>query len=180
MGANDVLAIAQALYETHKATTYPRTDCGFLPTSMQQEIPDVLAAVAKSDPAVAPVLNQLDRQFVSRVWNDKKITAHHAIIPTRQAFDLSRLSADEQKVYHLIRQHYFAQFLPLQESDDGGLFQYRWTAVPYTRESRCGDGLEVIVRAEKMTMKRTSTVTAWRCRLVKGIFALSPVLRLRI
>ena len=84
---------------------------------MQQEIPDVLAAVAKSDPAVAPVLNQLDRQFVSRVWNDKKITAHHAIIPTRQAFDLSRLSADEQKVYHLIRQHYFAQFLPLQESD---------------------------------------------------------------
>mgnify|MGYP001104954061 FL=1 len=42
MGANDVLAIAQSLYETHKATTYPRTDCGFLPTSMQQEIPDVL------------------------------------------------------------------------------------------------------------------------------------------
>lgn len=117
MGANDVLAIAQSLYETHKATTYPRTDCGFLPTSMQQEIPDVLAAVAKSDPAVAPVLNQLDRQFVSRVWNDKKITAHHAIIPTRQAFDLSRLSADELKVYQLIRQHYFAQFLPLQESD---------------------------------------------------------------
>ncbi|EHK1461815.1 topoisomerase DNA-binding C4 zinc finger domain-containing protein, partial [Salmonella enterica subsp. enterica serovar Ohio] len=117
MGANDVLAIAQSLYETHKATTYPRTDCGFLPTSMQQEIPDVLAAVAKSDPAVAPVLNQLDRKFVSRVWNDKKITAHHAIIPTRQAFDLSRLSADELKVYHLIRQHYFAQFLPLQESD---------------------------------------------------------------
>lgn len=117
MGANDVLSIAQSLYETHKATTYPRTDCGFLPTSMQQEIPDVLAAVAKSDPAVTPVLNQLDRQFVSRVWNDKKITAHHAIIPTRQAFDLSRLSADELKVYQLIRQHYFAQFLPLQESD---------------------------------------------------------------
>ncbi|QGA59841.1 DNA topoisomerase III [Klebsiella pneumoniae] len=117
MGAKETLAVAQSLYETHKATTYPRTDCGYLPTSMQQEIPDVLTAVAKSDPSVAPVLTQLDRGFVSRVWNDKKITAHHAIIPTRQAFDLSRLSADELKVYQLIRQHYFAQFLPLQESD---------------------------------------------------------------
>ncbi|HFE6988955.1 TPA: DNA topoisomerase III [Salmonella enterica subsp. enterica serovar Newport] len=117
MGAKETLAVAQSLYETHKATTYPRTDCGYLPTSMQQEIPDVLTAVAKSDPSVAPVLAQLDRGFVSRVWNDKKITAHHAIIPTRQAFDLSRLSADELKVYQLIRQHYFAQFLPLQESD---------------------------------------------------------------
>ncbi|ACR67567.1 DNA topoisomerase III [Edwardsiella ictaluri] len=117
MGAKETLAVAQSLYETHKATTYPRTDCGYLPTSMQKEIPEVMGSVAKSDPSVAPVLAQLDRGFVSRVWNDKKITAHHAIIPTRQAFDLSRLSADELKVYQLIRQHYFAQFLPLQESD---------------------------------------------------------------
>lgn len=117
MGAKETLAVAQSLYETHKATTYPRTDCGYLPTSMQQEIPEVLSAIAKSDPSVAPVLAQLDRGFVSRIWNDKKITAHHAIIPTRQTFDLSRLSADELKVYQLIRQHYFAQFLPLQESD---------------------------------------------------------------
>lgn len=117
LGAQKVLSIAQSLYETHKATTYPRTDCGYLPASMQQEIPEVLSAVAKSDPSVAPVLAQLDRGFVSRVWNDKKITAHHAIIPNRQAFDISRLSDDELKVYQLIRLHYLAQFLPLQESD---------------------------------------------------------------
>jgi DNA topoisomerase-3 len=116
-GAQEVLSIAQSLYETHKATTYPRTDCGYLPTSMQEDIPDVLAAVARSDPTVAPVLAQLDREFVSRVWNDKKITAHHAIIPTHQAFDISRLSDKELKVYQLIRLHYFAQFLPLQEAD---------------------------------------------------------------
>ncbi len=132
---------------------------------MQQEIPDVLAAVAKSDPAVAPVLNQLDRKFVSRVWNDKKITAHHAIIPTRQAFDLSRLSADELKVYHLIRQHYFAQFLPLQESDvteasfniGGQLFRTRGKVGVVT-------GWKSLFQLKKMTMKRTSTVTVWRCR----------------
>ncbi|MDF7679915.1 DNA topoisomerase III [Enterobacteriaceae bacterium ESL0689] len=117
LGANETLSIAQSLYETHKATTYPRTDCGYLPVSMQKEIPTVLAAVAKSDPSVAAVLAQLDSNFVSRVWNDKKITAHHAIIPTRQAFDISRLSENELRVYQLIRQYYFAQFFPLQESD---------------------------------------------------------------
>lgn len=120
MGASQVLTIAQALYETHKATTYPRTDCGYLPLSMRDEVADVLRAVLASDPSVGPALSGLDKSFMSRVWNDKKITAHHAIIPTRQAFDLARLSSDELKVYQLIRQHYLAQFMPLQESDVTG------------------------------------------------------------
>ncbi|HBD1844123.1 TPA: DNA topoisomerase III [Salmonella enterica] len=117
MSVNQVLSIAQSLYETHKATTYPRTDCGFLPVSMQAEIPDVLGAITRSDPGIVSIVTGLNTEFVSRVWNDKEITAHHAIIPTRQSFDITKLSADELKVYQLIRQHYLAQFLPLQESD---------------------------------------------------------------
>ncbi|MBE8597609.1 DNA topoisomerase III [Xenorhabdus sp. BG5] len=117
MGASQVLAIAQSLYETHKATTYPRTDCGYLPVSMQADIPVVLTALARTDPAMTAIINQLDRQLVSRVWNDTKITAHHAIIPTRHVFDITRLTTDELKVYQLIRQHYLAQFLPVQETD---------------------------------------------------------------
>lgn len=142
----------------------------------------MLAAVAKSDPAVAPVLNQLDRQFVSRVWNDKKITAHHAIIPTRQAFDLSRLSADELKVYQLIRQHYFAQFLPLQESDvteasfniGGQLFRTRGKVGVVT-------GWKSLFLAEKDDDEEDVDGDSMALpALAKGIFALSPVLRLRI
>ncbi|MEQ1968450.1 DNA topoisomerase III [Xenorhabdus nematophila] len=117
MGASQVLTIAQSLYETHKATTYPRTDCGYLPVSMQADIPVVLAALARTDPAMADIISQLDKQRVSRVWNDKKITAHHAIIPTRHVFDITRLTTDELKIYQLIRQHYLAQFLPAQETD---------------------------------------------------------------
>lgn len=117
MGAKDVLGIAQSLYETHKATTYPRTDCGYLPVSMLEELPEVLDAIVKSDASVAETVTLLDRSLRSRVWNDKKITAHHAIIPTRRAFDISRLSADELKVYGLIRQHYLAQLLPQAEMD---------------------------------------------------------------
>ncbi|MCC8367200.1 DNA topoisomerase III [Xenorhabdus sp. PB61.4] len=117
MGASQVLTIAQSLYETHKATTYPRTDCGYLPVSMQADIPVVLTALTRTDPAMTDIISRLDEQQVSRVWNDKKITAHHAIIPTRHAFDLTRLTTDELQVYQLIRQHYLAQFLPVQETD---------------------------------------------------------------
>ncbi|ECF3884946.1 DNA topoisomerase III [Salmonella enterica subsp. enterica serovar Worthington] len=117
MAAQKVLDIAQKLYETHKLTSYPRTDCGYLPLSMRDEIPQVLSAVVSTDPALQPVVAQLDTQFVSRIWNDKKITAHHGIIPTKHAGDLSQLSEDERNVYQLIRLHYLAQFLPLMEVD---------------------------------------------------------------
>lgn len=119
MSAQKVLDIAQSLYETHKLTTYPRTDCGYLPVSMRDEVRAVLAALMQSDPLLKshPALAQLDISLVSRIWNDKKITAHHGIIPTKQAGDLSRLSTDERNVYQLIRQHYLAQFLPLMEVD---------------------------------------------------------------
>ncbi|EBH1519358.1 DNA topoisomerase III [Salmonella enterica subsp. enterica serovar Pensacola] len=119
MPAQQVLDIAQSLYETHKLTTYPRTDCGYLPVSMREEVRAVLAALMQTDPSLKshPALAQLDISLVSRIWNDKKITAHHGIIPTKQAGDLSRLSTDERNVYQLIRQHYLAQFLPQMEVD---------------------------------------------------------------
>ncbi|HAF1420807.1 TPA: DNA topoisomerase III, partial [Salmonella enterica] len=119
MPAQQVLDIAQSLYETHKLTTYPRTDCGYLPVSMRDEVRAVLAALMQTDPSLKShsALAQLDISLVSRIWNDKKITAHHGIIPTKQAGDLSRLSTDERNVYQLIRQHYLAQFLPQMEVD---------------------------------------------------------------
>ncbi|HCA3884617.1 TPA: DNA topoisomerase III [Salmonella enterica] len=119
MPAQQVLDIAQSLYETHKLTTYPRTDCGYLPVSMREEVRAVLAALMQTDPSLKshPALAQLDTSLVSRIWNDKKITAHHGIIPTKQAGDLNRLSTDERNVYQLIRQHYLAQFLPQMEVD---------------------------------------------------------------
>ncbi|EDE6687480.1 DNA topoisomerase III, partial [Salmonella enterica subsp. enterica serovar Apeyeme] len=119
MPAQKVLDIAQSLYETHKLTTYPRTDCSYLPVSMRDEVRAVLTALMQSDPSLKshPALAQLDIGLISRIWNDKKITAHHGIIPTKQAGILSRLSTDERNMYQLIRQHYLAQFLPQMEVD---------------------------------------------------------------
>ncbi|MET5489521.1 DNA topoisomerase III [Klebsiella variicola] len=117
MSPQQVLDIAQSLYEKHKATSYPRTDCGYLPESMREEIPGVLDAIGRTDPECVPLLTRIDRAFISRIWNDKKIKAHYGIIPTRTAFQLSALTDPERNVYLLIRRNYLAQFLPLHESD---------------------------------------------------------------
>ncbi len=117
LGAQQVLDIAQRLYETHKATTYPRTDCPYLPESMLGEAGQVLEALAASDPDIATPVARADLSLRSRAWNDRKITAHHAIIPTTTPCDVSRMSADERRVYDLIRRRYLAQFYPRHEYD---------------------------------------------------------------
>ncbi|WVI71294.1 DNA topoisomerase [Halomonas elongata] len=116
-GAQQVLDIAQALYETHKATTYPRTDCRYLPMSQLEEAQQVVTALQQSDSSLAPTIDQLDLTRKSRVWNDSQITAHHGIIPTTAACDPGRMSEPEWNVYDLIRRHYLAQFLPAHEYD---------------------------------------------------------------
>lgn len=116
-GAQQVLDIAQALYETHKATTYPRTDCRYLPMSQLEEAQQVVTALRQSDSSLASTIDQLDLTRKSRVWNDSKITAHHGIIPTTAACDPGRMSEEEGNVYDLIRRHYLAQFLPAHEYD---------------------------------------------------------------
>lgn len=118
LGADQVLGIAQALYETHKATTYPRSDCAYLPESQLGDAPEVLAALARSDAGLTALVAGADASLRSRAWNDKKVTAHHAIIPTAATVDLSRLSADEAAVYDVIRRRYLAQFYPLYEFDE--------------------------------------------------------------
>jgi DNA topoisomerase-3 len=117
LDVQETLDIAQALYETHKATTYPRSDSGYLPESMLAEATTVLKALTVSDPALRPLVEELDTTLRSRAWNDAKVTAHHGIIPTLEPVDLTALSDKELAVYRLIRAHYLAQFLPQHEFD---------------------------------------------------------------
>ncbi|WP_204353650.1 DNA topoisomerase III [Salinisphaera orenii] len=117
MGAQAVLDTVQSLYETHKAVTYPRTDCRYLPVSMFAEADAVLDAMTQTDPAIAHAVDQADAATQSKAWNDTKITAHHAIIPTAKSADLSRMSAAEQQLYQMIRTRYLVQFYPDHEAD---------------------------------------------------------------
>ncbi|MCP5179747.1 MAG: DNA topoisomerase III [Pseudomonadales bacterium] len=117
LDVQETLNIAQALYETHKATTYPRSDSGYLPESMLAEVPTVLGALLATDPGLRPLLDRLDRTRRSRAWDDAKVSAHHGIIPTLEPVNLAAMSHKELAVYELIRAHYLAQFLPHHEFD---------------------------------------------------------------
>lgn len=112
MSAKKTLDVAQALYETHKLTTYPRTDCGYLPENQFTEATIILNALVALDNSLEGLIDRCDINLKTPTWNDKKITAHHGIIPTQNKnLDLRKLSADESKIYDLIRRHYIAQFL---------------------------------------------------------------------
>lgn len=116
-GAQEVLNIAQSLYETHKLTSYPRSDCEYLPLSQFNDVNPVLQALCKNDPTLCTLIAQANPQQRSRVWNDKKITAHHAIIPTQATPGISKLNQKERNLYNLIRRRYLAQFFPDYEYD---------------------------------------------------------------
>ena len=113
--AEKTLNLCQSLYETHKATSYPRTDCSFRPESQYADAKNVLAAIAKTMPPLAGLVAKCDCSIQSPTWNDKKITAHHGIIPTQQAADGSKFSDDERKIYRLIAERYLSNFLPAHE-----------------------------------------------------------------
>lgn len=116
MSAKQVLDICQSLYERHKAITYPRSDCRYLPTEHHIEATSVFNAIKNTIPSLnGETLNDISFQFSqkSRAWNDKQVGAHHAIIPTKKT--ATSLNAEETKIYGLVSRNYLAQFLPQHE-----------------------------------------------------------------
>lgn len=110
--AEQILNICQALYEKYKLTTYPRSDCEYLPTVQHADAARVLKSLSSFHPEHKSLIAKADPKLKSKVWNDSKITAHHGIIPTQQIGNLSELKDDEKKVYMLIVKRYLTQFFP--------------------------------------------------------------------
>jgi DNA topoisomerase-3 len=103
--------VAQSLYETHRLITYPRSDCSYLPEGHRGQASEVLVAIERRAPSLGPAVSKASLQLVSKAWNDKKVTAHHAIIPTPSEAPAS-MNEDERAVYALIASRYLAQFYP--------------------------------------------------------------------
>ena len=112
--ARRTLAAAQRLYEEHKALTYPRTNSRFLTGDMVAEIKPTAELVGHNAgyAAAARYVTSLDSLPLGRVVNDKKVTDHHAIIPTHSEHDLSKMGQDELKVYDLVAKRFLAIFHP--------------------------------------------------------------------
>ncbi|WP_342221673.1 DNA topoisomerase III [Candidatus Fukatsuia endosymbiont of Tuberolachnus salignus] len=110
LSAQQVLDICQRLYETHKLITYPRSDCRYLPKEHFAERHAVFNAIKHHQPTLLP-LSVIDDERRNRCWDDKKVDAHHAIIPTSLARKIN-LTPDESKVYGLVARQYLMQFCP--------------------------------------------------------------------
>ena len=110
----DVLDAQQSLYEK-KYTSYPRSDCDYLPENQLADKDTILENLAALSAPFSTFAEKADRSIKSRAWNDKKISAHHAIIPTTVRPDYAALSEKEKNLYGLIARAYIAQFYPAQD-----------------------------------------------------------------
>ena len=110
LGADEVLKVAQSLYEK-QLTTYPRSACAYLPESLHADAQNILNALASIYPSEA---SMADSTIKSRAFNDKQLggESHFAIIPTGETKILTSLSTPEQAVYRIIAMQYIAQFYP--------------------------------------------------------------------
>ena len=109
MTAQQVLDTAQSLYEK-KLTTYPRTDCRYLPEEQFSDAARIITALGSSVSGLEAVTAKADSALRGPVWDTKKITAHHAIIPTGE--EPRSLTAQEKELYLMIAVQYFLQFYP--------------------------------------------------------------------
>lgn len=105
--ADQTLKIIQKLYEK-KVVTYPRVDTTYLPNDMYPKISGILGKMKNYSQFTQPLLGKTIRKS-SKVFNDKKVTDHHAIIPT--GFE-TQLAANEQHVYDAIARRFIAAFYP--------------------------------------------------------------------
>ncbi|MEZ4393923.1 MAG: DNA topoisomerase, partial [Polyangiales bacterium] len=114
MSAQRTLDVAQALYERHKLITYPRTDSRHLNADLFPTLAPIFEALA-SAAALRPFADALRESPPTRsprVFDDKRVGDHHAILPTAKAPALDRLERDEARLYELIARRFLGVFFP--------------------------------------------------------------------
>lgn len=106
--ADETLKLIQSLYEK-RVTTYPRVDTTYLPDDIYPKVPATLNGIKDFFPQVTP-LSGTKLPKSKKVFDNKKVTDHHAIIPTGQRPD--NLTEQERKVYNMVALRFIAAFYP--------------------------------------------------------------------
>ena len=109
--AKNTLSIAQSLYERHKMITYPRTDTRYLPEDYLNQVHNCFTSISESNSSVANFAQKAIKEnrlvFNKRIFDNKKISDHFAIIPTGRFVKLSDV---EQKLFDMILKRFIAVF----------------------------------------------------------------------
>lgn len=117
--AKQTLNIMQRLYENHKVLTYPRTDSRYLTEDMVGTLKERLqsCAVGPYKRVALKLANKPIKANKSFV-NNKKVSDHHAIIPTEQFVQLENMSNEERKIYDMVVRRFLAVLCPASEYED--------------------------------------------------------------
>lgn len=115
MSAQQVLDTCQSLYERHQLITYPRSDSRYLPKEQHGLASNVINAIGQNCQPLQEFSQQAQPNLKSKAFNDSKVEAHHAIVPSEKSISFeqfSKLNQFEQKVYRHIARQYLMQFFP--------------------------------------------------------------------
>ena len=111
--AKETLNLCQRLYENHKVLTYPRTDSRYIGKDVAETIKERLEACAVGPyRKLAGALIQKPIRANASFVDDKKVSDHHAIIPTEQFVQLANMTAEERKIYDLVVRRFLAVLYP--------------------------------------------------------------------
>lgn len=120
--AKETLGLMQRLYEEHKLLTYPRTDSRYLTKDIVSTFPDRLQALLSNGYGdVVRLIRAENRTIAPSCINDKKVSDHHAIIPTEERLSKHSLTSNERKIYELVVKRFLANFM--------GSYDYEQTRV---------------------------------------------------
>lgn len=109
--AEETLRLIQSLYEK-KVTTYPRVDTTYLSEDIYPKVPEILRNMVPYAALTKPVLDAPRIPKSKKVFDNSKVTDHHAIIPTNVDVRRAALSTDEKRVYDMIAKRFIAAFYP--------------------------------------------------------------------
>ncbi|WP_334058220.1 type IA DNA topoisomerase [Polaribacter sp. P097] len=162
--ADETLKIVQKLYEM-KVVTYPRVDTTFLPNDLYPKIHGILSKLTNYSELTQPLLGKKIKK-TKRVFDDKKVTDHHAIIPTGIQ---GNLQYNQQQVYDIITKRFIAVFYPDSDVSNTSVMG-KAAEVPFktTGKEIINKGWRVVFETKESSIKKELNATATLPSFVKG------------
>ncbi|QTD37622.1 DNA topoisomerase 3 [Polaribacter batillariae] len=162
--ADDTLKIVQKLYEM-KVVTYPRVDTTFLPNDLYPKVTGILSKLTNYSELTQPLLGKKIKKS-KRVFDDKKVTDHHAIIPTGIQ---GNLQYNQQQVYDIITKRFIAVFYPDSNVSNTSVIG-KAAEVPFktTGKEILTKGWRVVFETEESKVKKELNAQTTLPSFVKG------------
>ncbi len=162
--ADETLKMVQKLYEM-KVVTYPRVDTTFLPNDVYPKIAGILSKLTNYSKLTQPLLGQKIKKS-KRVFDDKKVTDHHAIIPTGIQ---TNLQYNQQQVYDIITKRFIAVFYPDSDVSNTSVIG-KVAEIPFktTGKEIINKGWRLVFETEESNMKKEMNAQLTLPSFVKG------------